>query len=208
MRRFQRRGAEARRATLGNGAGWAGSTITLNGRTAVQLNGELYYLTMTHQQGMYIPKGGSTSSLYLFKADDVKKGLRLDYHELPVNSNNPPEWHINVDGHSGIAKVANSKSLNHTTSPKIKALGKTVTVFKYGGRICVIAGIGMSAVDIYRADNRVRETVRQIGGWGGAVLGGKVGASLGSTGGMATAVALGQAGPQALLPEEIYQREM
>ena len=39
--------------------------------------------------------------------------------------------------------------------------------------------------------------------WGGAVLGGKVGASLGSTGGMATAVALGQAGPQALLPEEI-----
>lgn len=77
MRRFQRRGAEARRATLGNGAGWAGSTITLNGRTAVQLNGELYYLTMTHQQGMYIPKGGSTSSLYLFKADDVKKGCVL-----------------------------------------------------------------------------------------------------------------------------------
>jgi len=38
---------------------------------------------------------------------------------------------------------------------------------------------------------------------GGAVIGVKVGASLGSAGGMATAVALGQAGAQALLPEEL-----
>lgn len=106
--------------------------------------------------------------------------MRLDYHEPPVHSNNPPEWHINIDGHSWIAKAANSKSLNHATSPKIKALGKTATVFKYGGRICFVAGIGMSAVDVYRADNRVRETVRRVGGWTGAVLGGRVGASLGA----------------------------
>lgn len=187
----------------GLGAGWAGSTITLNGRTAVQLNKERYYLTMTHQRGMYIPKGGSTSSLYLFKADNVKKCLRLDYHELPVHSNNPPVWHLNVDGNSGIAKVTNSRSLNHATSPKIKALGKTVTVFKYGGRICFIAGIGMSAIDIYRADNRVREAVKQVGGWSGAMLGGKVGASLGAKVGATAAITLGQTGPQVAVPEEL-----
>ena len=102
-----------------------------------------------------------------------------------------------------IAKAANSKSLNHATSPKIKALGKTATVFKYGGRICFVAGIGMSAVDVYRADNRVRETVRRVGGWTGAVLGGRVGASLGTSGGMAAAVALGQMGPQIATPEEL-----
>lgn len=73
----------------GLGAGWAASTITLKGKTAVQLNGELYYLTMTHQSGMRIPRSGPTSSLYLFKANNVKKGLRLDYHEIPLHSNNP-----------------------------------------------------------------------------------------------------------------------
>ena len=82
----------------GLGAGWAGSTITLNGKTAVQLNGELFYLTMAHQDGMYIPKNGSTSALYLYKAGNVKKCLRLDYHEIPVNSDNPSVWHLNVDG--------------------------------------------------------------------------------------------------------------
>ncbi len=187
----------------GLGAGWAGATVTLKGKTAIQLNGELFYLTTTHQKGMYIPKRGPTSSLYLFRPDKVGKCLRLDYHELPVNSNNPGAWHMNVDGKSGIAKVSHSRSLNHATSPLITSTGKTVTVFKYGGKICFVAGVGMSFVDIYKADRHVRELVKQVGGWSGAYLGARVGSSLGAKGGMATAIAIGQAGPQVTTPEEL-----
>ena len=108
-----------------------------------------------------------------------------------------------VDGNSGIAKVAHSRSLNHSSSKLIKATGRTVTIFKYGGKICFLAGIGMSAVDIYKADSRAKETVKQIGGWSGAILGGRFGASLGARGGMAAAIAIGQAGPQIASPEEL-----
>lgn len=49
----------------------------------------------------------------------------------------------------------------------------------------------------------MRESVRQIGGWSAGVLGGKYGASLGASGGMSIAVALGQLGPQIATPEEL-----
>ena len=61
----------------------------------------------------------------------------------------------------------------------------------------------MSAIDIYRADNRVREAVKQVGGWSGAMLGGKVGASLGAKAGATAAITLGQTGPQVAVPEEL-----
>ena len=70
---------------------------------------------------------------------------------------------MNVDG-GGIAKVANSRKLNHTTSAKIRGTGRMLTVFKHGGKICFISGVAMSAVDIYKAENRARATSRQVGG--------------------------------------------
>ena len=189
----------------GLGAGWAGAKVTLNGNTAVQLNGELYYLTLKEKAGMYIPKNGSTSTLFLYKAGKPAKALRLDYHELPLGSSNPPEWHMNVDGGSGIAKVANSSSLGHTTSTKIRGTGKIITVFKHKNslKICFIAGIGMSLVDIYKADNRIRESARQVNGWAGAYAGGRLGSSIGARAGMSIAIAAGQAGPQITTPEEL-----
>ena len=187
------------------GAGWAGTQVTLNGNTAVQLNGEPYYLTLKEKAGMYIPKNGSTSTLFLYKAGKPAKALRLDYHELPPGSNVPPEWHINVDGGSGIAKVANSSSLDHTTSAKIRGTGKIITVFKHkkSQNICFIAGIGMSLIDIYKADNKTRESARQVGGWAGAYAGGRIGSSIGARAGMTIAIAVGQAGPQITTPEEL-----
>lgn len=88
-------------------------------------------------------------------------------------------------------------------TPKTRAFGKTVTVFKRGNRICFVAGIGMSVIDIYKADKHVREFVRQVGGWSGAYLGGRVGATVGAKTGMAAAIAIGQAGPQITTPEEL-----
>ncbi len=187
----------------GVGTAWAGSIITLNGQTAVKLNDELYYFTMKAQRGMRIPRSGSSSAVFLFKGDNPKKGLRIDYHKIPLNSNNPKVWHSNVDGSSGVAKVTNSKVLDHAISVKAKLTGKTVTVFKQGGKIVFIAGVAMSAVDIYKAENKVREITRQVGGHTGALLGGKYGAKIGAAAGMKIALWAGQSGPQALTPEEL-----
>ena len=161
----------------GLGSGWAGARVTLNGKTAVKLNNELYYLTMTKPIGTRNPLSGSSTSLFLFKDGNPKRALRIDYHKFPLNSPDPPYWHINVDG-GGIARVANSSKLNHTTSAKIRGTGRVLTVFKNGDKICFVAGVAMSAIDIYKAENRVRESVRQVGGWGGAYAGGRIGQQL------------------------------
>ena len=41
----------------------------------------------------------------------------------------------------------------------------------------------MSAYDIYTAENRSREVVRQVGGWSGAIAGGWVGGKVGTAAG-------------------------
>ena len=190
----------------GVGVGWAGAVLTLNGKTAVQLNGELYYLTLDAKgleplSKAYIPPSGSTSAIFLYRDGNPNKALRIDYHHLDAFPNKSGVWHINTKG--GIAKVANSSHLNHAIKPSATAAGRVVTVFKQGGRICFIAGTTMSVIEIYRADKHVREAVRQVGGWGGALAGGRIGANLGSRFGMGVALTLGQAGPQITTPEEL-----
>ena len=61
----------------------------------------------------------------------------------------------------------------------------------------------MSLVDIYKADNRIRESARQVSGWAGAYAGGRLGSSIGARAGMSIAIAAGQAGPQITTPEEL-----
>ena len=43
----------------------------------------------------------------------------------------------------------------------------------------------------------------QVGGWSAAYAGGRIGSAIGAKAGMATAIALGQAGPQVATPEEV-----
>ena len=166
------------------------------------MNNELFYLTLTQPAGTWNSLNGSTTSLFLYKGSNPKRALRIDYHKFPLNSPDPPYWHVNVDG-GGIARVSNSSKLNHTSSAKIRGTGKMLTVFKKGQKICFIAGIAMSAIDIYSAEERVREIVRQVGGWSGAYYGGRVGSAVGVRAGMATAIMMGQAGPQITTPEEL-----
>ena len=71
-----------------------------------------------------------------------------------------------------------------------KLLGKSLLLFKYSARTSIIIGFSMSAYDIYHAEDKNRESIRQLGGWIGAAafawIGGKIGAQVGAAvGGLA-----------------------
>jgi hypothetical protein len=190
----------------GVGAGWAGATVTLNGRIAVQLNGELYYLTLDTKglrplSKARIPPSGSTTAVFLYREGNPNKALRIDYHQLKAFPNKKGVRHLNTKG--GIAKIANSKYLNHAIKPSVTMTGRVVTLFKDGGRYCFIAGAAMTGIEIYKADNHVREAVRQVFGWSGAIAGGRIGSWAGAKAGMSLAIAIGQSGPQISTPEEL-----
>jgi len=46
--------------------------------------------------------------------------------------------------------------------------GQLDSVFRVGGRVLIVAGVAADAYNIYTADDRVRETVKTVGGWAGA----------------------------------------
>ena len=92
---------------------------------------------------------------------------------------------------------------NHAVTAGSITTGKTITIFRYGGRALFVVGVGMSAYDVYKAENRSRETVRQVSGWSGALLGARVGAWGGTKTGAAVAGVAGQFGPQVASPEEL-----
>ena len=49
--------------------------------------------------------------------------------------------------------------------------GRLEGVFRVGGRVLIVAGVAADAYNIYTADDRVRETVKTVGGWAGAAGG-------------------------------------
>jgi hypothetical protein len=48
------------------------------------------------------------------------------------------------------------------------AVAKVRAVFKYGGRVLIVVGVAMDAYRIYRAENKLKETIKIAGGWAGA----------------------------------------
>ena len=65
-----------------------------------------------------------------------------------------------------------------------------------------LVGGGLSACEVYYAENKVREITRQTGGWSGAMIMARYGASGGAKIGAAIAAGVGQFGPQVATPEE------
>jgi hypothetical protein len=51
-----------------------------------------------------------------------------------------------------------------------KNVGRVQTVFKWGGRLLIVVGIAADGYKIYRAENKLKETAKVVGGWGGAAL--------------------------------------
>jgi RHS repeat-associated protein len=184
----------------GMAAGWAGTHMTLQGKTLIQLSGESFYFSGAPQTGMKIPKSGSTSVLFIYKPDNPNQIFRVDFHRMRGTGEHK-KWHYNTT--PALQEIREISVTNHKIARGAAATGKTVTIFKWGGRAMFLSGIAASGYEIYHAENKPREITRQIGGWGAAVVGGRVGASAGIKTGAYLAVVGGQAGPQAAAPEEI-----
>jgi hypothetical protein len=182
------------------GVGAAAWEVTMQGTTAVRLGGEDFFVTVRPQSGMWKPKGGSTSSLLIYKKSDPKRVFRLDYHGLK-STGGRPAWHYNKT--SGFGKIKGLRPADHKVTAGATALGRTITIFRHAGRALFVAGAAMDAVDIYHAENRPREITTKVGGFAGAFAGGKLGASAGIKTGVGVMAIAGQVGPQVAAPEEI-----
>ncbi len=92
----------------------------------------------------------------------------------------------------GLKNAANEKWGN-----RIKLFGK------WGGRTLVAVGAGISAYEIYYAEDKTKAITKEVGGfvggWAGAKAGGYAGSGIGAT----IVFVAGQTGPQVLAPEEI-----
>ena len=184
----------------GVSAGWAGWKISLRGKTALSLSGENFYVTGRPQPGMWVPKSGSTTKLFIYKASNPKKVFRLDYHALQSTAGRPT-WHYNTT--KGFAKIVGLSTTDHAVTPGAVATGRMLTIFRWGGRAMFVAGAAMSAHKIYHAENKAREITRQVGGWTGAITAGRYCASAGARLGAGVMATAGQLGPQVAAPEEL-----
>jgi hypothetical protein len=149
---------------------------------------------------MQVPKSGSTSVLFIYKPENPNQVFRVDLHRMR-GFGKQKKWHYNTT--PALQEIREISVANHKITRGAEATGKTVTIFKWGGRAMFIAGVAASSYEIYHAENRPREITRQIGGWSAAVACGRVGSSAGVKTGTYLAAVAGQLGPQAAAPEEI-----
>jgi len=171
--------------------------VVLKGKTLTRLGGESFYVSGSPQPGMRVPQSGSTSEFFIFKKSNPNKLFRLDYGELD-SGGGKDIWHYNQ---KGVNKIKGLQATNHSATRGSVALGKTLTIFKWGGRALFVAGVAVSALEIYSAEDRTREAVIQAAGWAGAFAGGWVAAKLGTAGGAAVGAFFGGVGavPGALI---------
>jgi len=161
--------------TSATGGGGLGSVVTIQGKTAVRLGGTDFFITGTSKEEMFgsgwRPSGGSNSVLFIYKKDNPTKLYRLDWDTLKSGPRAGEEgWEHNQ---RGVAEILKLEVVNHQPAGTLGSFaGQTITVFKWGGRAMLVVGVAFSAWDIYKAQNKPREVVGQVGGWTGAVAGG------------------------------------
>ena len=179
------------------GAG-VGSQVFIHGKTLFNIGGTKMYVSGTPQAGMRVPRGGTTSVLFIFKKDNPNKLYRLDYDILKSGPKAGSKgWEHNQ---KGVARILNMTVTNHQPGGRGAAIaGNTIKVLKHGGKALVFIGVLNAGVELYQAQDKVRVLVKHSSGFAGAWLGAKVGAS----GGASIAAIGGQLGPQVAVPEEI-----
>jgi hypothetical protein len=74
---------------------------------------------------------------------------------------------------------------------------------RVGGQALFWGAVAMDTYAYFAAENKSREVARIAGGWTGAWAGGTIGVGVGAKAGAGVMVALGLAGPQAAVPEEV-----
>jgi RHS repeat-associated protein len=156
------------------GAG-AGAVLTYTGNTPI---GRGFYMSGTDPNAFK----GNTSVLFVYQKSNPKLIYRLDYGPIAKgpDATTSDVWHHNLN------RVQQRLSLsvsNHQAGTSATAAGRAITIFKWGGRAMFVIGVANSFVDIYYAEDKKREIVAQVGGWGGAWAGAEVGAGLGARGG-------------------------
>lgn len=124
-------------------------------------------------RGKGVPKGGSTSTLFL--QDPVgKRHLRLDYG--PNVRTNVIDYHWNQSGTHSTYGIE-----DHTPAGKA---GKTAyhlaKYFRYAGRVVLVAGAVVDAVSIVQADRPLRQSAKVAAGWVSALAGCKVAGAAGA----------------------------
>ncbi|PCJ53306.1 MAG: hypothetical protein COA79_22940, partial [Planctomycetota bacterium] len=131
-------------------------------------------------------------------------------HSLVLKSNKGLRvigWSALKPGPAGIRAVEKVKSLLRMSSSSPakdqaiakKKLGKNASFMKWGGRSIVVLGVAASGYTVYTAEDHTKALVKEIGRWAAAATYARMGAITGST----AALVAGQAGPQALAPEEV-----
>jgi len=114
------------------------------------------------------PANKSTSSLFI-QDETGKRVLRLDYG---YNRNTGQvDYHWNQKGTFAKFGIADHSVAGSTG----EALFKGAKLFKYGGRVLLIAGIAMDAYSIVVARKRWRQVARVAAGWAGAAAGAEYG---------------------------------
>ncbi len=112
----------------------------------------------------------------------TRKYYAWDIHSMPVGSNNPPIWHVNQRGMSqGFFGQSNHSPMTPTQIRQ----GRGLRYLKIGGRVFLVLGMAMDGLSFGTAVNEsleqgtlapaVAQTVRIVGGWGGAWAGAKLG---------------------------------
>jgi hypothetical protein len=125
----------------------------------------------------WVPKGGSTSALFIQDATG-KKVLRLDYGYNKTTG--AVDYHWNQKGTFAEFGITDHASAGASG----EVLFKGAKFLKYGGRALLVVGIAMDAYSIVVAKKRMRAVVRVAAGWagaeGGAVVLGEWGAGIGT----------------------------
>ena len=123
----------------------------------------------------------------------TNKYYAWDFHSIPVGSSNPPVWHVNQ---KGMLQGLFGQSNHGPMTPAQIRPGQGLRYLKLGSRVFLIVGVavdswnfGSSINDSIEAGTpapAVAETVRIVGGWGGAWAGTKIGCGAGALAGIET----------------------
>lgn len=131
----------------------------------IRVPGTDYFIELSPRN---YPVNKSTSSLFI-QDQTGKRVLRLDYGYNKTTAQ--IDYHWNQKGTFADFGIA-----DHTVAGSTgEALYKGAKLFKYGGRVLLIAGIAMDAYSIVVAKKRWRQVARVAAGWAGAAVGAKYG---------------------------------
>ena len=159
---------------LGGVAGGAGlgSQIVIHGKTPI---GNGFYMSGTNPTSFR----GSTSVLFIYQKSNPNIMYRLDYGPIVKgpNATTANVWHHNLNR---VQQKLNLTVANHSTGAGATSAGRTINIYKWGGRALFVVGVASSAAEIYYAEDKQREIIIQAGGWAGAAAGGYLGAKGGA----------------------------